>query len=219
MRDVVAWRRHSPLSALWLRLPRAMRPTRSSILDNLSPEQQVLWDCFLSESGGTAKLTARRSRRRPGDWAPRANAPMVRGVSYELLCRIDASNDDEISWFEGEYGFPHTNWRHDWKSPAQRGREMGRQRKRSRPDRLTLQTAHGAVEVFAHPMCGNDTFIMMSERNSHSVSFDGRPSFAQLQKAADDIVAMSGAAPTRAILNLRDMSSLNKQAAALRGYG
>lgn len=160
-----------------------MRPTRYDIFDNFdgggSMESatfvQMLHAQMSKDSKQEVKLTVRRSRRRPGLWTARANQLFVGRVAYEAIARIDESNYassrrmyaeagsslDLVQAFGGDY----------WTSPAQRGRKMGRQKKRHKPDRIVFRGQQGDIEIVASPHVG-ETNILVADLNVMTVTGD-----------------------------------------------
>jgi hypothetical protein len=124
-----------------------VRPARGDILDNFghisngsSADPSEVAALIASMPG--CKLTVRRSRRRPGMWTASYTAPRIGPVAYELVARIESINNGQ--WLDA-FGTIHaydSDWTstldgswmtvaegYAWRSPAQRGRREGRQRK------------------------------------------------------------------------------------------
>lgn len=190
-----------------------MRPTRASIFDNLSEEQRVLWDCFSAESGGTAKLTARRSRRRP---TPELRHPNIETLEWRAW-RLD-SDDFNTRQVERMAPWIATGLAEAfWRSPAQRGRKMGR-RRRSRPGRIMLQGPSGAIELIAHPLCPDGSLNAISGPNAWAWPFDRTPITISGLLDALAHEYQQGRAPTRVEVSPRNWATLNIEMASLRRY-
>ncbi len=95
-----------------------MRPTRKSIFENLSPEQQVLWDVFNLDAVYCAKISVTRSRRRPGEWVRARYEDRIGRAPAELLEAIRIQNEAQADTESPDLA-PF-----EWQSPAQLGRRQ-----------------------------------------------------------------------------------------------
>jgi len=208
-----------------------VRPDRRDILDNFSPEQAE-FVAELWESMPGAKLTARRSRRRPGVWEAKARSDSFGAVPYEVVAAIEGINNH--AWLE-RFGVIHiydSDWTwcgkggaSFWRSPAQLGREHGRMRKRQKPLSISIQTGHGRFDLVVRAMQPHDAArhaaVVVAQRSDDGLTrrFAIPPPFTveSLERATYRL-AQLGHHAERIEVSPRTYAAINREMVAMRRY-
>ncbi len=207
-----------------------MRPTRKSIFDNLTPEQAVLWDCFNAESGGTAKLTARRARRRPLEGGSRMAATELYPEPWSEAHGAgprNAQSANAIRWYgamneETAAFWSQPHWAGYWVSPAQRGKERARKERnmaRTGMQSVWLQTAHGPIQIVPHAMCPSDTIYLVGGSRVHTaVARRDIPPIRQIEEAAQRLADMGAPLADEVRLSIQNMRAVLREIGHQRRY-